>query len=82
MRRRVEVTIEELALFDLPGVDGPRVARALASELTRLLSEKGRAIAEGDGRPARATELRLARGETPESIGGRLAQAVQQRLTS
>lgn len=80
MRRCIEVTIAELALCDLPFADGQRTASALASELARLLTDDDRPLAVDNQLTARASEMRLAKDEAPDRIGGRLAQVIHRHL--
>ncbi|MCL4798477.1 MAG: hypothetical protein KJ025_02760 [Burkholderiales bacterium] len=80
MRRRINVTIAELALHGLPAADGPRIASALARELERLLTNDARPLGREYHPSARAPEIRFS-GNEAGRIGGRLAQVIHDRLT-
>ncbi|MBV9992204.1 MAG: hypothetical protein JOZ72_13045 [Alphaproteobacteria bacterium] len=61
------------------GTDGPRLRRALARELTRLLADGGVAqgLSAGTVLPhIQAPRLSYAKREKPDALGAKIAQAV------
>ncbi len=79
----VDLHIDELLLDGFAPAERRRVGAALASELERLLTERGvpEALRRGEAiESLDAGAFEVARGARPEAIGKRVALAVYERL--
>lgn len=71
--RPVELTIDELVLDGMAGLDGPAVARAVQTELARLLADRG---LPGDSPRPRRVEW-VSGGTVPDAVGGPAARGAR-----
>jgi hypothetical protein len=79
MRREVDIHIDELVLHGFLQRDRYRIARAIESELSRLISEEGvpSALTRNADRPVLdAGPIDIESGTRPEVAGSRVARAV------
>ena len=83
--RRITLHIEELVLHGFSARDGQRIADAVQSELTRLLTGQG--LAGTDARPRAeavldAGEFRLPSSPSAHKVGCLLAEQIYRGLQS
>lgn len=81
--QRIELSIDELLLRDLPYADREQIAAALEQELERLLREQGlpESFTAGETIPEISVDdLYVANRAEPESIGAQIAQTVYSSL--
>lgn len=81
--QRIELSIDELFLRDLPYADREQIAAAFEQELELLLREQGlpKAFTAGETIPEMCIDdLNVANGIQPEAIGSQIAQSVYSSL--
>lgn len=81
--QRIELTIDELLLRDLPYADREQIAAALEQELERLLREQGlpEALTAGETIPEMCIDdMGLANSAEPKAIGVQIAEQVYANL--
>lgn len=79
---RIDLTIDELVLYDMPRAGRYQIAETLERELADLIATRGvpAALQGGDLPTIGAPALRLTPGVTPEAIGRQLAHALYEGL--
>jgi hypothetical protein len=79
----VDLQIDELVLYGFAHGDRYRIARAIETELTRLIAEKGipPAFMQNADRPSlHAGPIDIESGTRPDVVGSRVARAVYGRM--
>jgi hypothetical protein len=81
--QRIELQIDELVLHGFARIDRYRIARALESELARLISTRGMPPAWEKGADLRSLDgsaVKLPAGARPDVVGRQVAREVYWRM--
>jgi hypothetical protein len=80
----IDLRIDELVLHGFPAASRRRIARALQTELTRLMTQQarsGEALGGSFARDDLALDFRIPHDATPERTGRALARSVHQNMS-